>query len=156
MNYMCVFSKDRKYRYVWRHGWDADKPIMMFVGLNPSTADEKEKDPTVTRCVNLAKREGCGTLIMMNIFAIRSTDPKVLYDHDSPIGEDNDLWLKRIAESAKIIVGGWGVHGKLNNRGNDVLKLFDKIYCLGTNKDGTPKHPLYLRKDTPLIKLGNS
>ena len=92
----AVFSECRRYRYVLRRIWDREKSPAMFVGLNPSTADEVRNDPTVTRCIGYAQRWGAGGLIMTNIFAFRSTDPNGLLAIEDPVGPLNNRWLKRL------------------------------------------------------------
>jgi hypothetical protein len=120
----------------------------MVVGLNPSTADEVRNDPTVARCVNYARRWGLGGLIMMNAFAVRGTNPRVLREVPDPVGPDNDFWLSRMAREASLIVAAWGNHGLWLERQTKVLSLIDReVYCLGVTKQGAPRHPLYLRKD---------
>lgn len=117
----------------------------MFIGLNPSTADEVKNDPTVTRCINYAKRWGYGGMIMSNIFAYRATDPKVMKAAQGPVGPDNDRWLLKLAKGADLIVAVWGNHGQFMGRGEAVMKLFNgrELHCLSLNKTGHPKHPLY-------------
>lgn len=118
----------------------------MFIGLNPSTADEVNNDPTVTRCINFSKAWGYGAFCMTNIFAYRATDPKVMKAQPEPVGPDNDKWLVEIAREAGIVIAAWGVHGEHLNRGKEVVDLLDEIHCLGRTKKGYPKHPLYLAK----------
>ncbi len=141
------FSQDRVHRYsLWRI-WDKSKDYAVFVGLNPSTADEYKNDPTVRRCVNYAFDWGFGGLYMLNIFAFRSTDPGNLYSADDPIGPENDFFLRTISEQAGITVAAWGNHGEFMNRGEDVKALLTNPFCLKLTKTGSPGHPLYLRKD---------
>lgn len=139
------FSPDRVHRYALWRTWDKSKEIAMFIGLNPSTADEVKNDPTVTRCINYAFRWGYGGMIMSNIFAHRATDPKVMKGAADPVGPDNDRWLLRLAEKASLIVAVWGNHGEFMERGKAVMGLFEGIdfHCLILNKTGHPKHPLY-------------
>lgn len=153
MKTSAVFSPCRTWRYTLTREWDADAPRMMMVGLNPSTADEFSDDPTVRRCIGFAKREGCGTLVMTNIFALRSTDPRELYRGHAIVGIDNDRWLARTAAESDLIVCAWGNHGKLSGRGEQVVELlsFWTLQCFGTTRERQPKHPLYLRADSPLI-----
>ena len=119
------------------------------MGLNPSTADEVDSDPTITRCVHYARRWGYGGLLMTNIFALRSTDPKVLYRHPEPVGEENDAWLKSCAAMAEIIIAGWGVHGALHGRGQAVRYILPqaKLHILKLTQARHPGHPLYLKAD---------
>jgi len=106
------FSPDRVHRYeLWRT-WDKSKGIAMFIGLNPSTADEIKNDPTVTRCINYAKKWGYGGMIMSNIFAYRATDPKIMKGATDPVGPDNDEWLVKSSKEAGLIVAAWGNHGE--------------------------------------------
>lgn len=116
--------------------------------LNPSTADEKTNDPTVERCQRRAMKLGFGGLIVVNIFAYRSTDPEELYTVDNPIGQDNLQAISNAATATEMFVCGWGKHGKLENRGNEVIQILKSFkvipYALKINKDGTPAHPLYI------------
>jgi hypothetical protein len=121
----------------------------MVVGLNPSTADEVKNDPTVTRCINYARAWGFGGLVMMNAFAIRGTDPGVLREVPDPVGPENDFWLSRMAEGARLILVAWGNYGLWADRQARVLSLIEReVYCLGVTKAGAPRHPLYLKADT--------
>lgn len=140
------FSPCRKYRYsLWRI-WDASRPYVMFIGLNPSTADETEDDPTVRRCINYATAWGYGGLCMTNIFSFRTTDPKVMKAELLPIGPDNDKSLLACAKDAGIVIAAWGTHGTHMQRNNAVIKTIASLYCLEITKDGHPSHPLYLKK----------
>ena len=145
------FSDDRVYRYrLWRI-WDRSLPIVLFIGLNPSTADEKKNDPTVTRCINFAKRWGTGGIYMGNIFALRATDPNVMMNHSEPIGVYNNYELKQMILRCHLNVACWGTKGLHLGQGMQVAQFFSGFKCLGITKDGHPKHPLYLRNDTELI-----
>lgn len=151
------FSACRQYRYeLWRR-WD-DRPYALFVGLNPSTADETEDDPTIRRCIRFAADWGFGGLCMANLFALRATDPRVMLAHPEPIGPDNDATLCRLAVDAGIVVAAWGAHGAHRDRGREVLKMLAlDVCCLGQTKAGQPKHPLYLRADTrPILMSPNA
>jgi hypothetical protein len=121
----------------------------MFIGLNPSTADETVNDPTVVRCIKYAQAWKYGSLYMLNLFALRSTDPKLLYTTNDPIGPENDIWLTKIAILSQIIVAAWGNHGKLLNRSKSVLEKMpiDKLHVLGITNQLEPAHPLYLRSE---------
>lgn len=138
------FSDDREYRYrLWR-AWDFNKPAIAFIMLNPSTADEVELDPTCRRCREYAKRWGYGRLEVGNIFALRSSEPEDLYDHQAPIGPKNDEYLKKICDEVSMVVVAWGSHGSLDNRGREVYEMLDvTLYALDTIKSGHPVHPLY-------------
>jgi len=139
----AIFSQCRAYRYALWRSWDDLLPYAMFVGLNPSTADEIEDDPTVRRCVSFAKAWGYGGLYMANLFAYRATSPTEIYSVKDPVGPENDLWLIKLFKDAGIVVAAWGNHGSYMGRSHIVLSLFPSFYCLKLNKSGEPAHPLY-------------
>lgn len=151
----AVFSPDRVYRYeLWRQ-W-GESPIVAFIGLNPSTADETVDDPTIRRCIGFAKSWGCGGLVMLNLFAYRATDPRQLLIAEDPVGPDNDAHLKSAVARSDMTVAAWGVHGKLQNRGWHVVGMLGEgahLQALGLTKDGYPRHPLYLPSATELVNL---
>jgi hypothetical protein len=124
----------------------------MFIGLNPSTADETQDDPTIRRCIQFSKDWGFGALCMTNIFAVRATDPKDMKACPDPIGNDNDDYLTYLSGLAGVIIAAWGKDGKHLHRGVRVKMMLNNpvgcLMCLGLNSDGTPKHPLYLKKAT--------
>lgn len=143
----AIFSPCKGYRYqLWRT-WSEARPAV-FVMLNPSTADEVANDPTVERCERRARAMGFGGLRVANIFALRSTDPAALYDHADPIGPDNDAAILGAVIGAGIVICAWGGHGKFRDRGDAVRRLLHSAgvtpHYLHLNKDGTPKHPLYV------------
>lgn len=145
----AVISECGAYRYRLERQWDGDKPKVAFLMLNPSTADAIQDDPTIRRCIGFAKSWGFGGVIVGNLFALRSTDPKALYNHPDPIGPDNDQHILAIAKSSRKIVCAWGAHGSLHNRGREVaerLEFFDLV-PLKVTADGQPGHPLYLAAD---------
>jgi hypothetical protein len=149
------FSDCREYRYVLWRTWDEGNGHVMFVGLNPSTADETKDDPTIRRCIGFAKRWGFGGIYMLNIFALRSTDPAKLYSDTEPIGPRNDEFLRMYADAAGKIVACWGNHGALNNRGLQVIDMLgmENLFCFKLTKNDNPGHPLYLSKDTEAVPL---
>jgi hypothetical protein len=146
------FSECRTWRYVLWRRWDRQLDQAMFIGLNPSTADEREDDPTIRRCIRFAKDWGYGGLLMMNAFAFRATDPKNMKAAKDPIGPRNDEALKFRQAQVGLIVAAWGAHCS-PQRELEVCEIIQRpIHCLGKTKSGSPKHPLYLRADTkPVI-----
>jgi hypothetical protein len=160
----CEFSPCRRYRYtLWRE-WPSTSlnpcprwnQYLMVIGLNPSTADEIINDPTIRRCIGFAQRWGFGALCMTNIFAWRDTLPENMKRAADPVGPDNDRWLMRCAEGAGMIIAAWGVHGAHIGRADDVRRMVRRLHCLGTTREGHPKHPLYLRSNTepvPFVSL---
>jgi hypothetical protein len=147
-----VFSDDRKYRYVLYRQWNPDKPLIAFIGLNPSTADETNNDPTIRRMIGFAQQWGYGGLLVGNIFALRSTDPKKLYTSRDPVGPENDQWLLTIELTAAKVIACWGTHGKLHNRHQICKVNLWSSEVLGLTKKGFPKHPLYLKKTIKPVK----
>lgn len=149
------FDKDRLYRYTLERFWREPKVLCNFVMLNPSTADALVLDPTVTRCVRYAYDWGFDGIVITNIFAIRSTKPGVLYTDPDPVGKDNDDAIESAAARCDRVVAAWGIHGALRGRGPAVavrlLELHHDVRCLGLTKTGHPRHPLYLRRDTPPV-----
>jgi hypothetical protein len=125
----------------------------MFVGLNPSTADETQDDPTIRRCVAFAKTWGYSAMCMTNLFAFRATLPKDMKAAIDPIGPDNDEYLFKIAYEAGIIVAAWGANGVYKGRDMEVRALLPALHCLALTKEGHPGHPLYLKKTLVPIPL---
>ena len=135
------------------------KQFVAFIGLNPSTADETQDDPTVRRCIGFAKHWGFGGMFMLNIFALRSTDPRALYRAEDPTGPENDYWITQVVQKREVtrVVACWGNHGALLSRGWEVKKL-DRLrgalWRIGElTKTGQPRHPLYLKGDLVPVLL---
>lgn len=162
----AVFSKDpdKTYRYaLWR---DLDplweKPPLVVIGLNPSTADENQDDPTIRRCRGFAKRWGHAGLIMLNLYAVRSTDPKPVFQMGmyAAVGpENNDVVIqvaKQVHEAGGRVLAAWGAFHEAGGRALDV-RLWLKgagvpLYVLGFTKDGRPRHPLYMKADVDPVR----
>jgi len=146
----AIFSECRTYRYALWRWWDKSKASALFIGLNPSTADETKDDPTIRRCIRFAKDWGYGGLCMANLFAFRATSPKDMKACKHPVGQDNDKWLKRLSKQSGVVVYAWGTHGEHLYRGTIVSLTIKGGMCLGKTKNGHPRHPLYVRADTKL------
>lgn len=154
------FSEDRQYRYSLLIRWD-EGPLVQFIGLNPSTADEIDDDPTIRRCKGFAKACGGAGMVMTNLFAWRSTDPSALKKVANPVGEDgrfitvsgmefsnrNDFTLVSTMLRCPTRIACWGTHGNILYRAAKVKQLLTGLSCLALTKDGFPKHPLYLKSD---------
>ncbi len=143
-----VIDKTGFYRYsLWRE-WDIDKSKIVFIMLNPSKADASMDDPTLRRCISFAKSWDYGSLIVVNLFAYRSSSPLELRQVDDPVGKQNDRYLKKAIKLADRVVVAWGNNGKLMQRDRLVLELLSKLniqpHCLGITKSGYPHHPLYV------------
>lgn len=150
------FSADRKYRYwlsrkVENPGTAPNVPIL-WIMLNPSVANETVLDPTLRRCMSFTRRLGGTQMMIGNLFALVSTDPRGLLASDDPVGPYNDTNLGRMIDFASAVIVGWGSHQMAEKRARELLELFPTLpfQCLGTNANGSPKHPLYLPKSAQL------
>lgn len=148
------FSPCRKYRYALWRIWDNTKPLVMFVGLNPSDANEHNDDPTMRRVKRFAKDWGFGGVYMMNVFAIVSSKPEILKTCDDPFG-DNDKWLTEMKDKCSAVVFAWG-NNKVHGRDAKIIEMFPDGLALGYNKNGSPIHPLFVKADTAPIKFKQS
>lgn len=157
-------SPCRLYRYhLWRQHTEVE-PLrrVLFVMLNPSTANGHEDDPTIRKCRGFADRWGFDRFDVANLFAFRSTEPRELRAAQARgvdiIGPDNQLWLAQLARRTSMVVVAWGAHAKpwapyarkvaaslRAARGAD-----GAVSCLGTTDGGAPRHPLMLAYETPL------
>lgn len=154
----AVISDDGVYRYsLTRSGWltsgNAEGRRLVWVMLNPSTADGEVDDPTIRRVMKFTEPAGYPEAVIVNLFALRATDPKALNNHRDPVGPLNDQTLRGFGDDCEIVCA-WGAFGNRYNRAGQVLgdHLSDRpLWCLGTTKDGHPRHPLYVRGDQPLV-----
>lgn len=153
MKSSALFSPNGGYRYTLRRQWAVGDPLV-FIGLNPSTADAERDDATVARCMLRARRLGYPGLLMLNVFALRSTDPAVLKHAGDPVGPENDRWLREAAAYDTLFVAAWGTLCP-PERAREVEAMFPpgRLWCLGRTKHGHPRHPLYVRSDKPLERF---
>ena len=147
------FSRCGRYRYWLRRIWDPALAHCVFIGLNPSTADAREDDPTLRRCLSFARGWGYGTLLLVNLFSLRATDPRALKMASDPIGPRTDLWLRRAAAETDTVIAAWGNGGLLMNRGKTVHQMLKNPCCLGLTALGMPRHPLYCPKRATLSTI---
>ena len=126
--------------------------MVMFIGLNPSTANAVDDDPTIRRVKRFANDWGFGGVYMMNLFAFITPYPTELSACEDPLG-DNDGWLEKIGEKCERVVFAWGAFKEAAERAEDVAKKFPHGLALVINKDGTPRHPLYVKADVELVKF---
>ena len=164
MNNLCTFSPCRQYRFTLLH--DAQQitaKTLCWIGLNPSTADEQQLDPTLRRIKAYTEREGFSSFVMLNVYPFRATDPKVMKAHHASL---DHLTAERIAfENAshiraairasghKQFVCAWGVHAPRIPPELFSILVSDEFtpLCLGTTTEGHPRHPLYLSAAEPLV-----
>ncbi len=154
LNAGAEFSEDRMYRYALWRIWDRDTPLIAFIGLNPSTANETDDDPTIRRVVSFSKKWGYGGVYMVNLFAYVTSDPAQLSQCEDPLG-DNDFWLDHVARICLKVVFAWGSFPQAADRAREVIQKFDG-YALVVNKDGSPRHPLYVLASTELIQYNQA
>lgn len=152
----AIFSECKQYRYaLWRKLNDEPDADCVWIGLNPSTADESKLDNTTRRCLDWSQRWGCNRYVMLNAYAFRATKPRDMFAADDPIGIDNDRVIRDFCATAQIIVAAWGGNAD-DLRSVAVCNVVNRrLDCLGLNSDGTPKHPLYVPKATERILFWN-
>ncbi len=146
-------SDDGMYRYSLRRTWGPGIHAV-FVMLNPSTADATQDDPTIRRCIGFAKREHCGGLLVVNLYAYRATKPADLWRAADPVGRDNDFYLADAAVESNIsgapLIAAWGALAGVARAERARRLLGHRLSCLGLTKSGAPRHPLYLAANSAL------
>lgn len=144
----CGTYRHRLFRR-WRK-FGSYRKVAGFVMLNPSTADHREDDPTIRRCMSFAEREDCGALFVVNLYQLRATDPSELGKHPDPVGPDADYHISEVAKLVNgPLIAAWGTKG--GTRGEEVASQWGGVLqCLRLTKKGHPEHPLYLPEDSPL------
>jgi hypothetical protein len=156
----AILSPCGRYRYKLSRTW-SDGPRVLWVMLNPSTADADKDDPTIRKCIGFSKRWGCGGLDVVNLFAWRATHPKDLRAAREPVGTLNDEAILLTARAADRIVVAWGGHvtaaGRFMRRAERVRTLLlgpegRPLFHLGLTSLGQPSHPLMLAYTTPLVR----
>ena len=158
----AVISEDGLYRYSLSREWDHRKPAINFVMLNPSTANAEKDDATIRRCISFAALWGYGGLIVTNLYAYRSTEPRKLWSVIDPVGPENEKYLILLAHIAKKVVCAWGANAPLE-RAEDVRRILlatraglytpNVLYCVGKTKNGEPKQPVRLAANTQLVEM---
>jgi hypothetical protein len=160
-----VVSSCGKYRYLLTRQLGLGDRTAAFIMLNPSTADAVLDDPTIVRCIGLARRWGCGRLVVANLFAIRAADPADIRRASDPVGPDNHAWVIEAVDRAIAlsdpadrgpVVCAWGTHGSYMGQDQTVLRWITSVcrpMALGFTRDGHPKHPLYVAYAADLVEL---
>ena len=171
----AVLSNDGRYRYLLARMWEnyftvepldpdqASRPLMVWVMLNPSTADGTEDDPTIRKCIGFAKRRGCGGILVVNTLAFRATKPADLpREHAVARGRHNGEFIRIALTNPLLAIGvaAWGGpwpgwQRSLMQEGIATAKISRNLFCFGTTKGGDPRHPLMLAYDTPLVSLAD-
>ncbi len=143
-----------RYRYtLWRR-WNDAQPCVLFIMLNPSEANEVKNDPTLRRCIGFAQSWGYGSLEVVNLFAYISSDPSTLKQVEDAVGAENDVYIQQAITNVALIVCAWGACKHIGQRDGDVLHLLNEreAHCLGRTQGGFPRHPLYLARETALVR----
>lgn len=147
-----------RYRYLLRRTWDHGQPRVLIVMLNPSTADAEIDDATIRSCIRLSKGLGYGSFEVVNLFALRATDPAELQRAADPVGPSNDDVIEAAIGRCDLAICAWGAHPMGGNRSSTVRSMIRShrpaVFCFGTTKSGAPKHPLYIKSGTPLQTFG--
>jgi hypothetical protein len=154
----ATFDTVRVYRYKLVRVWDETRACAVWIMLNPSTADAFSEDPTIKRCMTFTKNWGLGGLVVVNLFALRATDPRLLQRHPDPVGPENDRFIAEVIGPDSVVVCAWGANRMADYRHEEVMDIIAargaKPKCLGTTRAGYPRHPLYVRGDTVLESYG--
>ncbi len=156
----AIYSPCGVYRYrLWR-AWGESGRTIVWIMLNPSTADHLgNNDPTIERCERRSAAWGFDCMEVVNLFALRSPDPKALRRTPDPVGPENDRHIVEAVRGANQIIAAWGRHGAYRSRAEAVHALLapGAFHCLGITRSGEPAHPLYLpyeRQPIPFIWVG--
>jgi len=152
----ATFDPTGLYRYsLWRV-WNPAGIRVVFIMLNPSTADAGRNDPTIRRCLKFAQQWGYGALEVVNLFAYRTSSPIALRHIENPVGIENDCSVLEAVLRSDCTVVAWGNGGSFQGRDRIVLDLLAQqpaLYCLGITRLGQPRHPLYVKANTRLLPL---
>jgi hypothetical protein len=150
----AVLSDCGKYRYflarLLSEPDEQHQRKVLFIMLNPSVADHLIDDPTIRRCMSFARREGAFYMGVVNLYALRATDPKILQNHVDPHGPENWRFVLGIIKQYDLVIAAWGANKAANCVLARRIKDSPGLKCLGKTKDGSPRHPLYVKADQPL------
>lgn len=150
----AVFSPCKRYRYRLTREWGPGDKVG-FLMLNPSTADCSVDDPTIRRCIRFASSWGFDGIEVCNLFAWRATDPLQLRSVTDPVGPENDEYLHQLPSRVRIMVVAWGNFRHDQDRADQVLGRLPEcdMRCLGQNNNLSPRHPLYVPANAPLMEF---
>lgn len=149
-----------RYRWTLTRLWGPRVPGVVWIMLNPSTADGLMDDPTIRRCMKFTQRFGYDGLVVVNLLPRRTPNPDDLVEYvseDEAARDENATWVRRACHQSAIKIAAWGsLRGIVGETANEVGRIISEeweyeLHCLGTTKDGSPRHPLYVRADAPII-----
>lgn len=149
------FSDCGKYRFFLQRQWDVVKPVVMCIGLNPSTANGDTNDATIRNLIHIINNAGYGGFYMMNLFAMISPYPDDLRSCPDPL-KDNDEWIDDVRLQCQDVIFCWGNFKQAEYRAKVMIKKYPDALCFGKNSNGSPKHPLYLKQTTELQRFANA
>ena len=135
------FSDCGKYRYHLYRIWDARLPKVMCIGLNPSTANGDEDDPTISGLIRMLPEYGYGGFYMVNLFGLITSDPEKLRECPNPVGEQ-DYFIALVTYMVKDVIFCWGSFKQADYRAKKMLTVFKDALCFGKTSRGNPIHPL--------------
>ena len=148
MKRKALFSKDQKHRYLLERTWNNSKKKLLFIMLNPSGADSKKDDPTTRRLISFSRKWGYGGFTVCNLYSYVTSSPSTLYNCSNILVHKNKSYIKKQIKSSDCIVYAWG---NTETEPHWLQKIVKTSYCIGINKNGTPKHPLYINSNAKLF-----
>ncbi len=152
-----------RFRMILKRSWGLHQRTAVVIGLNPSTADATTDDPTIKALYQHCAHWDRDRLLMVNLFSFCATEPTDMRKAPDPEGPLNFDTLEEIftaphRDRNQLVVAAWGKHGTFRDQDKAMMRWLDywgvKTMCLGTNKDDTPRHPLYVKRGTPLVPFG--
>jgi hypothetical protein len=154
----AIFSECGKYRYLLTRSLTKDSSLapcpIVFIMLNPSKATSDKDDPTIRRCIKLARDNGYTDLIVLNLFAYIAADPEGLAASHSPVGPENYQTITKFISNPNYpdIVIAWGANRLATELATILVRSLaprhgKDLLCLGKTKSGAPRHPLYIKKN---------
>lgn len=151
----ALLSPCGRYRYWLTRSWDASLPQLVWVMLNPSTADASLDDPTIRRVRSFTAREGCGSFCVLNLFAFRATKPNDVWRAGADaIGPENGRYIADLTWGRPVVCA-WGADPNASKRAREVAIVVRHramtTYCLGLTQKGAPRHPLFARGDAKMV-----
>lgn len=155
MEKFAKISECEKYRYMLLRRWGIKDGLVVWIMLNPSTADANVDDPTIRRCMKFTERFGYEEMAVVNLYAFRTPNPRKLRDQADPVGPRNYQWVRDACEDGALLIAAWGALKEPPDYMKPIFEMLDQrghtLKCLGTTKNGSPRHPLYLKGDARLI-----